>query len=96
MDHVTPTQTEVEALNHEYQAHVDRLRASWLTQNRMNSGSVFEILRPGEDAEVYRRIAALGAYIAPRAEAWWNERGFVVIWPDDESKPMRVYKMEAV
>ena len=91
---VPTTQTEVDALNAEYEAYIRPLRAEWIAQNRPVSRDVYEVRRPEEQAEVHRCIDRCQQYITPLAEAWWRERGFGVIWPDDDSKPMQVYRLE--
>lgn len=95
MNQVASAQTEFDALNNEYGAYITELRTNWLTQNRVESGGVYEVTRPEERAKVHRRIAQWGRYITPLAEAWWKERGYGVIWPAHDSEPMKVYKLEA-
>jgi hypothetical protein len=95
MSQVTSIQSEVDALNAEYEVYVRKLRTAWLSQNRVNSNDVYEVMRPEQRAEVHQRIAQWGRYITPLAEAWWKERGYGVIWPEDDSKPMQVYRLEA-
>ncbi len=34
--------------------------------------------------------------IGPVAEAWWKERGYGCVWPEDDSEPMKVYELETV
>ena len=86
----TVAQTEIDALNAEYRRYIDKIQVKWLAQNRVNSRDVYEVMRPAERAEVHQRITEWGTFITPLAEAWWKERGYGVIWPDDDSKPMRV------
>jgi hypothetical protein len=87
-------QSEVDVLNGEYEVYIRTLRAAWLSQNRINSNDVYEVMRPHERAEVHQCIARWGRYVTPLAEAWWKERGYGVIWPDDDSQPMQVYKLD--
>ena len=91
----TSEQAKVDALNAEYKAYVDRLRAKWTRQNRVDSNDVFEVMHPSEREEVYRVITRWAAYITPLAEAWWRRRGYGVIWPDDNSKPMKLCRLES-
>ena len=95
MSQVTSIQSEVDALNAEYEVYVRKLRTEWLSQNRVDSNDVYEVMRPEQRAEVHQRIAQWGRYITPLAEAWWKERGYGVIWPEDDSKPMQVYRLGA-
>jgi hypothetical protein len=86
-------QAEVDDLNVEYKKYIEGLWARWIPENRVRSRDVFEVMRPEEQAKV-RRVADLWAdYVTPFAEAWWKERGYGVIWPKDNSKPMQVYKL---
>lgn len=95
MDQAASATAEVEALDKEYRAYIDKLRAAWLSENRMSSRDVYEVMRPEERARVHQRIAQWRSYITPFAEAWWRERGYGVVWPADDSKPIQFYKLEA-
>jgi hypothetical protein len=90
-----PTQAEINVLNDEYKAYIDRLRVAWLAENRVHSRDVYEVMRPEDQRRVHARIAQWATYVTPFAEAWWKERGFGVIWPDDNAEPMRIYKLVA-
>lgn len=89
------TCTEVKALEQEFRAYVGKLKADWLSENRVHSNCLYELMSPEEQRRVDRLCAAWGRHITPFAEAWWKERGYGVIWPEDNSKPMQVYKLEA-
>ena len=95
MNQVPPAQAEFDALDEEYRAYISELKVSWLVQNRFDSWDVYEVMRPEERKKVHQRIAQWGRYITPFAEAWWKKRGYAVVWPDDDSKPMQVCKLEA-
>ena len=95
MNQITSAQSEVNILNGEYETYVRKLRAAWLSRNRIDSRDVYEVMRPEERAEVRNRIEQWSRYITPLAEAWWRERGYGVIWPADDSEPMQVYQLEA-
>lgn len=88
-------QAEVEALNIEFKTYIDKLRANWLSQNRLRSNTVYEVMNTREREEVQARIHQWELYVTPFAEAWWKKRGYEVFWPEDSSKPMRVQKLEA-
>lgn len=87
--------SQVAALEIEFQTYVEKLKRDWLSKNRSTSRDVFEVMRPREKEEVYHRIDEWGRYITPLAEAWWSQRGWAVIWPDDNSQPMQYRKLEA-
>jgi hypothetical protein len=95
MSQDVPEKSVIDALNKQYGEYIGRLKTSWLSENRMRSGEVYEVMRSEERAEVHRRIAAWGRYITPFAEAWWKERGYGIVWPDDNSKPMQIYRLQA-
>ena len=95
MKMTTPTQAEIDALNAEYETYIRQLRNDWLTQNRVNSKDVYEVMRPEEREKVHQRINQWKRYVTPLAEAWWKKRGYGVIWPDDDSEPMKVHILEA-
>jgi len=87
-------QAEQQALGQEYEAYIRKLKVEWLAKNRITSGDVYEVMRPHEREKVHQRMAEWGTYVTPFAEAWWKERGFGVIWPEKESEPIQVYKLE--
>lgn len=84
---------EVSALDVEFQAYIRKLKAEWLCNNRVESRDVYEVMRPEEQAEVHQRIDQWARYITPFAEEWWKRRGFGVVWPDDNSKQMKVFPL---
>lgn len=86
---------DVAALFEEHIQYIEKLKARWLSRNRVRSRDVYEVMRPEDREKVHQKIRDWGIYIAPIAEAWWKERGYGVLWPDDNSKPMRVYKLKA-
>lgn len=86
---------EFEALDKEFQAYIGRLKTEWLASNRSRSKDVYEVMRPQERTEVHHCIDRWGKYVTPFAEAWWKVRGYEVVWPDDNSKPMQVRKLDA-
>jgi hypothetical protein len=88
-------QAEFDNMNTEYRAYISKLRAEWLARYEVRSFEVYEVMRPEEQAEVHQRVAQWARYITPLAEAWWKERGYGVIWPTDDSKPMQVYMLDA-
>jgi hypothetical protein len=89
----TSEQSEVDALDKEYREYVERLRIPWLFENRVRSKNVYEVMDEEERKEVHERMAAWSRYITPLAEAWWKKRGYGIIWPDDDSKPVQLYKL---
>lgn len=87
-------QEEFDALDKEYREYICRLRSEWILQNRVHSNDVYEVMRPEEQARVHSRIDQYKRHITPIAEAWWKKRGFRVVWPDDDSMPMKLHKIE--
>ena len=87
------SQDDIDTLNKDYAAYIEGLRRTWLQPRWINSKDVYEVMPPSGKAEVQGVISAWNVYITPRAEAWWRERGFGVKWPDDDSKPMQVFRL---
>jgi len=56
--------------------------------------TVEEMLEIWKEEIVHQRMAQWARYVTPFAEAWWKERGCGVKWPDDNSKPMQVFKLQ--
>lgn len=94
MDQEIPTLEEFKALEREFTKYINKLKSEWCSRNRVESRDVFEVMRPNEQAKVYNHIAQWEKYITPIAEAWWKERGFGIIWPEDNSKPAEYYVLE--
>lgn len=84
------------ALDNEYRLHIGKLKTSWLSTNQVESKRVYEVMYQHEQAEVQGKISAWSRYIKPLAEDWWKERGYGVVWPEDDSQPMKVYELETV
>ncbi len=95
MNKATSEEAVVQALNEEYITYIERLRAAWLTENRVHSRDVYEVMRQEERDKVHACIARWAVYVTPFAEAWWKERGYGVSWPEDNSEPMKIFKLEA-
>lgn len=87
-------QVELGVLSKEYRVYIKGLRAGWRAKNQVKSRDVYELMSEIERSQVSYRIAKWARYITPLAEAWWRERGYRVEWPDDDSKPMKVFKVE--
>jgi len=94
MTQAVATQTDLGALWQEFRAYVESLQRSWAARNRVHSKDVYEVMRPKERAEVDACIAGWARHITPLAEAWWKERGYGVVWPDDNAQPMQLTKLE--
>ena len=90
---IEPEKIQFDALNHAYTEYIEDLKRKWLSTNRMDSKDVYEVMRPEQQQEVKRRITEWSSYIAPLAEAWWKNHGFEVVWPEDNSHPMKVRKL---
>src|SRR4051812_18960019 len=93
---VSSEKAEFNALLAEFSTYEGKLRATWLAENRPRSNELYELMRPEERAQVHACMARWAAYITPLAEAWWEERGYEITWPDDDSKPVRYSKLEPV
>ena len=91
----TSAPNELKDLLREFREHVETLKREWLHRNRIDSKEVYEVMRPEERVSVNTRIRAWERYITPLSETWWKERGYNVIWPDDNSKPMQIQKLES-
>jgi hypothetical protein len=94
MDIKSSSSNTIDALNKEYEVYINDLRYRWLKKNRVYSKNVLEVMDSFERELVEKCIARWEEYITPLAEVWWKKRGYGVIWPDDNSKPMKVYKLE--
>ena len=84
------------ALDNEYREYIGKLKTSWLSINQVESKRVYEVMYPHEQAEVQGKISAWSRYITPLAEAWWKERGYGCVWPEDDSESMKVYELDTV
>jgi hypothetical protein len=93
MTQTVSMQAEVAALNVDFKQYLTGLRTDWLAQNRLDSRDGYEVLRPEEQAAVKRLIRQWNGYITPLVEIWWENHGYGVIWLDDDSQPIKVYKM---
>lgn len=78
----------------EFRTYIEDLKSKWMTGKRVDSKEVYEVMRPEDRARVDSIIDAWARYITPFAEAWWKERGYGVIWPDDNKEPMQVVRLE--
>lgn len=94
MGNHSPTQDEVNVLNNEYEIYIEQIKRDWTSRNQVESKNVFEVMDEVERKLVGEKILSWGTYITPLAEAWWKQRGFGVIWPDDSSKPMKLYRLD--
>jgi hypothetical protein len=79
----------------EFRAYVDDLKRKWSSGMRVDSKDVYEVMSARDRERVDNIIDAWGRYITPFAEAWWKERGYGVVWPDDNKEPMQVHKLES-
>ncbi len=96
MKEIVITRSEINFLNAEYESYISKLRVDWLAQNRVNSKDVYEVMSPVEQNKVHQYIDQWSKYVTPLAEAWWKQRGYGVIWPDNNSETMKVHRLEAV
>jgi len=87
-------ETEVIALNREYRKYIEGVRAKWLRENRPESRDVYEVMSNHDRREVHNCIRRWEEHVTPIAEEWWRKRGYGIVWPDDNSQPTQVYKLE--
>jgi hypothetical protein len=89
----TSEEVKLATLWKECRVYIDKLKADWLLENRVNSRDVYEVMSNFERERVNGKIRAWEHHVTPRTEKWWEERGYRVEWPDDNSKPMKVSKL---
>lgn len=80
----------------EYDEYIRKLRNVWLARKRSYFNDVYEVMNPQQRAQVQKVIDDWATYITPLAEAWWRERGYEIIWPEDNSEPTTFRKIEVV
>lgn len=90
MDKDTPTQNDFDVLNREYKEYIEGLKRKWVPKNQVHSKDVFEVMDRFDREKVEQKMKDWERYITPLAEDWWKDRGYGVIWPDDNTKPMQV------
>ncbi len=88
------TQEEVDLLTEDYVVYIRILKIEWFSKNRVATTHVYEVMSPEEREEVDRLISRWKEYITPLAESWWGKHGFGVVWPEDDSMPMKLYKLK--
>jgi hypothetical protein len=88
-----PATQRFKRLNIEFYQYVETLRKEWLLKNQGYPGKVYETMSPKEQAEVQDKIMAWREYITPLAEAWWQERGYELFWPEDDSTPVQLFEL---
>lgn len=96
MNQTVVTQKQVNMLNSEYAEYISDLQRNWRSEHRFESNNVYETLTSDERNKLKGYISAWERYITPLAEVWWKERGFGVVWPENNSDSMQVYPLEAV
>jgi hypothetical protein len=82
------------ALNDEYKAWVLEKRRAWLINNRPKTRDVWEVMDKIDREKVQKCLDDWGRYIGPKAENWWEERGYGCLWPEDNTASMLTYKLE--
>jgi hypothetical protein len=92
-DNISEQETLV-ALFKEHKTYIEDIKRKWLVGKRSKSDDVYEVMRPEEQEEVHRTMSDWERYITPIAETWWKERGYEVVWPESNSDPMSVRKIE--
>jgi hypothetical protein len=92
MEH-TAAVLDFQALEAQFEKYVTSLRREWTAINRSKSRDVYEVMGKRDREGVDQLIKQWRRYIAPLAEAWWVERGYKVIWPANDSGPVRYQKL---
>ena len=85
-----------QALDIEYQEYIHKLKFEWKRENPFHSDKVIEIWDTHDKERADSYAADWAYYVKPFAEAWWKERGYGIIWPNDNSKSSQIYKLESV
>ncbi len=81
-------------LDAEYRIYISELKTAWKHKNSPPQfRDVYEVLRPDQMEQLDDHIDLWARYVTPFAEQWWRERGYGVIWPEDDSKPMQLCKL---
>jgi len=81
-------------LDIEYQRFISNERIKWHIENRFHSRNVWEVMSEYERKEVAEYTKKWARHITPISEKWWKERGYGVIWPENDEDPMKVYELE--
>ncbi len=84
------------SLDTEYQEYIKRLKVEWHQQNPFHSRNVIEVWSNHEREQADQHIARWKCYVTPLAETWWKERGWGIIWPDNDAESTKVFKLEKV
>jgi hypothetical protein len=92
---IPSAQAEVDVLNEEYKNYILDVRRRWLLENRPSSQNVWEVMSDPEREEVEQVVRRWKRYMTPITENWWRVRGYEVTWPEDDSQPMLVRKLES-
>jgi D-mannonate dehydratase len=96
-DTIKKQQTDLEtfkSLCEEFKIYIGKLETEWKQNNKPPKfRDVYEVLRPDERKQIQDHINHWVSYVTPVAEEWWKDRGYGVIWPDDNSKPVGYYKL---
>ena len=87
-------QKEFEVLCKEHRKYIEEIRFRWLPNNQIESTRVYEIMYPHEQERVHQKISEWEKYITPISEAWWKERGYGVVWPENNTDPVGYYRLK--
>jgi hypothetical protein len=82
--------TSIAVLELEYKSYVDTLRAAWIRENYVRSKDVYEVMSEMDRARVNQRMRAWDRYITPLVEKWWEDRGYVLVWPENDTDPVLI------
>lgn len=84
----------VRELDMEYQQFIAAERVKWNAENHIHSNNVWETMYEFEREACRSLVKKWEYHITPISEKWWKDRGYGVIWPEDNKDPMKVYKLD--
>lgn len=80
-------------LNEEYQRYIAGERTRWIEARGIRTDTLAPLLSQEARNKIENLSHAWSEHITPLAEAWWNQRGYGVVWPEEHTRPMQVYKL---
>jgi hypothetical protein len=90
---VTADQTTCNALKVDYEAYIEQLKMAWNKENPFDSDRVVQTWNASERERWNQHAARWAKYVTPLAEQWCKEKGYRIIWPDDNTQPTRFEKI---
>jgi hypothetical protein len=87
-------QKDRETLSEEYKEYIQKVKADWFPSNKPKINGLYELMSADQHKQVENFRKRWADYITPLAEAWWKKHGYGCVWPEDDSDPMQIYKLE--